>query len=406
MVSKLVREKLKPIVFRSVGIFRNNIKFEYNALSITIEQQFKPQSSYRNLNTSTNKLGISPELDIHILKQRRKEARNAGYYLYPIINNFDNLTTLSIIDSNIPFTAFADIGRVLPNLNKLELYKVNLVKSPTDIIVSSDISFPPNLKCLKITFTKVVITDLSDPYKYLFNKNNENYSYERFLLPKHSLYFLKHLQYVPSDRLNNNDASHELEEFLEINPGLESLCVEFYNLKMDSGLNSLKFLRTDESVCFNSIANVSSLNSINTLIFNLHTVENTANFSKLCILCNNLVELRLFNFAIIDSQVLIDDFITPVIPNLLKLKILQISGIHNNQSPKIFDFTKFTQIEELILHGFGSISDMKFDSCKSLKRLEFAFSDDDNSDKFMKKLNSYGGWTFKYKDHRFYGIKN
>ncbi|KXN64747.1 hypothetical protein CONCODRAFT_13998, partial [Conidiobolus coronatus NRRL 28638] len=125
---------------------------------------------------------------------------------------------------NIPFTAFAKIGKVFPNLNILHLWEVNLVKSPADIIASTDISFPPNLKSLTICSNQVATTDLlMDPYEYLFNKSDNSYSHVRFILPKHSLPLLKYLKYSPSNRSFNIEANLGLEEFLDANPQLESL---------------------------------------------------------------------------------------------------------------------------------------------------------------------------------------
>jgi hypothetical protein len=434
MVSKLVREKLKPIIFKSIEIIARNIKFESNVFSIAIKQveYYKFRSNFANIVFDGQE--ILPEFDYQALKEKHKgsiqesyneydialkfikkfskhfrleEAKSAGYYLYPIINGFENLTSLDIVGCNIPFTTFADIGKLLPKVNKLKMSTVNLVKSSTDIIESTDIYYPPKLTNLTIEVIQVVTTDLlMDPYEYLFNTKANNYSYEHFIMPNHPLPFLKRFRYRPSSRIKGFYIRENLgvEEFLDANPKLEILTVSDYNLKMNSSLSSLKYLHVEDYICFNSISNISNLDSIDTLIFCLNKFENTKNFMKLCKLCNNLVELFLYKIGLYTNhQALIDDFLIPALPNLSKLKILKLSYIYNSQFPKIFDFTKFTQIEELELLEFGSISNIKFDSCKSLKRVKFYFQED--SSKYMEELSNYEGWTFKCEGHKIFGKK-
>ncbi|KXN64749.1 hypothetical protein CONCODRAFT_13992 [Conidiobolus coronatus NRRL 28638] len=441
MVSKFVREKLKPVVFENIEIMSRSTKFESNVLSIAIEEQFKISLSDSDDLTWAEERLEKIKLDCQTLNEKHSsiiqdsfneydialnntkkfakrfylgQAKNAGYYLYPLINGFNNLTTLTIVYCNIPFTTFVEIGKTLPNLNTLDLGIVNLVKSSRDIIASSDISLPPNLTSIVIGSIQVATTDLLlYPYEYLFNNNEDNYSYEHFIIPKHNLPSLKNFKYYPSFNISNNDIEENLgiEEFLAVNPKLESLDVSSYNLKMDSSLNSLEYLHTDDDICFNSISNISNLDSINTLIFCLNKFEKAKNFRKLCMLCNNLVELHLYKNGLFgDPQTLIDDFLTPALPKLSKLKTLQISGIHNDRFPKIFDFTKFSQIEELLLSGFGSISNIKFDTCKSLKRVRFGFydyniSEDDIKDEFKELLNKYEDWTFKHEGRIILGNK-
>ncbi|KXN66077.1 hypothetical protein CONCODRAFT_20433 [Conidiobolus coronatus NRRL 28638] len=385
MVSKLAREKLKPVVFKRIGIFVKDTKFDSNVLSIDIEQHFNISQFYSEyFKMDTNKIAKSIEFDYHSLKEIHSgivqgsfndygvalkdikkhsnnfylgKARNVGYYLYPLINGFDNLTSLTINDCNIPFTAFSDIGKALSNLNKLGLYSVNLVKLYSDIITSGDISFPANLTSLMIFHIQIATTDLLlDPIEYLLNTKTDNYTYEHFVLPKLTFPILKRLNYAPSKILPNTNSNLGLEEFLNANPKLESLNIMKYNLKMNSSLNSLKFLEVDDNICFNSITNISSLDNINNLTFNIHSFDNTANFSKLCRLCPNLVELSLFKSGFLDyPQALIDKFLTPALPNLFKLKTLHIGGFVNDRFRKTLDFTNFTQIEELVLSMFSSM---------------------------------------------------
>jgi hypothetical protein len=421
MVSKLAREKLNPVVFKNIEIVARSIKFESNVLSIANEHQIKyedsPEYDYQalkdkhkgSIQESFNEYDIRVKyVKKHASRFHLYEMKNSGYYLYPLINGFNNLTTLAIVVCNVPFAAFVEIGKTLPNLDLLDIGIVNLVKSSTDTIASSDIFFPPNLTSLIIGGIQVATTDLlMDPYEYLFNFKENNYSYEHFIIPKHPLPSLKYFKYYPSFEISDSDIEEYLgvEEFLDSNPKLETLTVGGYNLKMNSSLNSLEILDIDDNICFNSISNIPSLGSINTLRFFLSNFENTKNFRKLCMLCSNLVELNLYKNSIFDDpQALIDEFLKPGLPKLSKLKTLKLSCILNNRFHNIFDFNKFTQIEELIIIQYGPIPNIKFDGCKNLKRVEFYIQDEDPNE-FMEELSNYKGWTFKYEDSVIFGNK-
>ncbi|KXN66686.1 hypothetical protein CONCODRAFT_11420, partial [Conidiobolus coronatus NRRL 28638] len=180
MVSKLTREKLNPLLFKNLELSLDSIKFSSNVISIAYDMQYH----YSNYNYSTlrdeNNGCIENSLNeyINTINDIKKYTRSfylmynrrAGYYLYPIVKVFDNLTELKIFICDFPFDALADIGKTLPNLNRLELEDVDLIKSITDTISESDIIFPPKLSYLKIFQVQVITTTLlSDPYEYLFN---------------------------------------------------------------------------------------------------------------------------------------------------------------------------------------------------------------------------------------------
>jgi hypothetical protein len=414
MVSKLAREKLKPAVFKRVAIHSANIELYSRVFPMAILSQeddtdidyFTLREEYEGdikISLSYIKLALQCVTN-HTKSLCLSRLGKAAYFLFPIINNFDSLAELEILYCNIPFNTFADIGKSLPNLNNLTLEGVSLVKSHTDIISSSDIIFPSSLKSLIINYIQVNVTSaLSDLYEYLFRKV-ESYSFEYFTLPKISLPFLKKLQYIPVKNFSNDYSNQELEEFLGLNPNLESLIILNYNLKKYSNLSSLKYLRADDTISFNNIDNISSLNSINSLSFNIETFENTEKFRKLCMLCTNLVELELtYNGSDRNSQAFIDNFLTPALPSLLQLKSLQFYSISNADNNLIFDFTKFNQVENLEMMSCGFISNIKFENCKSLKQVKFIFSDDDITEEFIENLNKYENWTFKYEDFEVVG---
>ncbi|KXN66675.1 hypothetical protein CONCODRAFT_168190 [Conidiobolus coronatus NRRL 28638] len=275
MVSKLMRGKLKPLLFKSLVLNLFSIKFDSNAISIAYDnQKLLSECDYTTLREEYNG-DIEDSLnDFYIaINDIRKYTKcfhldnnlNFWYYLYPLINIFDNLTDLQIRRCSIPYKAFINIGKTLPSLKMISFDCVYLTKSPTDIISSIDMFFPPNLTCLKIRELKVVTSfQLSYPYDYLFNRNFSS-DYEDFTLPKISILSLKRLDYLCWSEQN-----HIVEDFILANPNLDSLLIRCYKLNISSSINSLKSLDIDDNISFNSIDQDFKLNSINTLaIFSL-----------------------------------------------------------------------------------------------------------------------------------------
>ncbi|KXN70572.1 hypothetical protein CONCODRAFT_6817, partial [Conidiobolus coronatus NRRL 28638] len=164
------------------------------------------------------------------------------YYLFQITSIFENLTDLKLKICDIPFDAFVNIGKTLPNLKVLSLDNINLIKSNTNNISTEDIVFPSSLSYLKIFSVYVVsIRSLSDSYMFLFNREKERYIYENFDLHKISLPSLKRLDFLP-----NGNGHRGLEEFLETNHNLEFLYTRMYKLNITSSLKSLKSLNIDD----------------------------------------------------------------------------------------------------------------------------------------------------------------
>jgi hypothetical protein len=413
MASKIVRKKLKHILFKSLRLKPGIVKFDYNILSLALNNRSNHskyeygtliQKNYSNIEDSFSEFVVT----LNDIKMACKAfylayAANSGYYLFPIINIFTNLTDLKVIECKIPFRAFVNIGKALSNLKSINFKRVSLVKSFTDVSTLKEIAFSPNLVYLKFDSIQVIVTQLlSNSYEQLFSSENTNYSYQKFILPKISVSSLKVLNFTPKGFDDRG-----LEEFLKVNPNLEMLIISLYNLKVDSSLNRLKYLSIDDKIYFDSIDKLSSLNSINTLSFTMNDYNNIGNFRNMCRLCANLVELRLlYNGSDRNSQALIDNFLVPALPSLIELKTLQLINIPNIENAQILDFSKFTQIENLVLISCGSALNIKFDSCESLKQFKFISFHDNFTNEYKEKFNKYKNWNFKFIDDIIKGYKN
>jgi hypothetical protein len=414
MVSKLAREKLKPAIFKNLKLNLDNIKFNSNIISIAYNNRIACFRQGYRLLSKENSHGIEDSLNDFIaeLNDIRKYTksfhyylnRNAGYYLYSLVNLFDNLTELKIYSCKVPFVAFADIGKRLPNLNRIELESADLVKSTTDVIAEKDITFPPNLSYLKLCSVYITTSSLlSDPYECIMDKKVTPASFEDFVLPKVSIPTLKRL-----DFRFKGEGNRGLEEFLEINPNIESLLTRSYILNINSSLNSLKSIDSDYFIPLNNIDQAFRLNSINSLAFLIRSFDNFENIRRLFQICPNVTNLSIQLLGTMSEiQVMIDTHLAPAISKLYHLKTLAIINTRIDKNNEILDFTKFSQIEKLKVQLiWGSLLNIKFDGCVNLKKVELVSYVDKITDEFKKKFNHYTNWKFNFSDFTVNGHKN
>jgi hypothetical protein len=414
MVSKLTREKLEPLMFKFLLLKLERIKFKFNLICVAYENRNSyPKYDYKPLKEENNSC-IEESLNDFVidLKEIKKYCKGfylefnlkSAYYLYPLITEFKNLSDLKIKYCDIPYCAFVNIGKTLPNLTNLEMQSVNLVKSPTDNISTIDIVFPPNLAYLRVSLIQIITTPLLlDPYECLFNNKTANYTYEDFIMPRIPLPSLKHLEFRLKGQQN-----HELEDLIKVNSNLELLLTRNYNLNIDYSLNSLKCLDIDEKISLNSIDQAPTLNSINTMTFLITNFNYIENIIKICKPFPNLIELNIqCNARIQYTQKLNDCFLIPALPNLLKLKTLRLINIPNVYDTKILDFSNFTQIEKLEVSMWKLTSNIKFNNCKSLKQIKFesVCCSVVKQQEFMEKFNSFRSWNFNFGSYIVNGYK-
>jgi hypothetical protein len=408
MLSKITREKLRSIIFKNqklkVKVIKNDSDDIYLDYDIGFGSLVNEFNNLKHENSHCIEEAFNEfAFDAKQIKKFCKSfylnrADKAAYYLFRIINIFDNLTDLKLKFCDIPFYEFTNIGITLPKLLSLSLDGVNLVKSPTDAISASDIVFPSNLACLKIYSARIITTELlSDTYQFLFNNERSQYSYENFTLPKVSLPSIKQLCFLPK----GEDGG--LEEFIEVNPSLESLFSRMRNLNIINGLNSLKILGIDDRANFINIERNSTLDSINTISFSTTNIYILHNIKILCELCPNLAELEIrYDGLITETRVLIEYFLTPALPSLYQLKTLRLINIPNYEDSQILDFTNFTQIEKLELLMFRSLSNIEFYNCQNLNQIEFVSYPDKITNEFKEKFINYKSWKFEF---NLYGVK-
>jgi hypothetical protein len=432
LASKLVREKLKHIIFKYISITMSNFYPVYN----TEYKDFFIDLFYSSLNSTISAENESLRKDLklqevisdinHSLIDIKRavtyfnleDVRRAGFYLFPIIYNFSNLSVLRLESCVIPFSYFSKIGVKLPNLRKIHLCTVYLVKSLSDIILPEPFIFPNNLDCLEIYHCKVINNEiLPDPYDFLFSKKFTKATHYDFKLPPISAPSLKKLHIFYN---NFNDGN--LNEFLTYNPTLEALTtMNFYSDILDS-LNSMKYLEFRYLVRFGNCNSSLPINSVTHLKINVVNTNYYESIKKLCLLLPNLEYIN-FNFSYGDTfQTTVDNFIEPILSNLAKLKTLELvvseswssdsdvnseDGIQNNlNSREYIDLGKFSNIDTLILTCDSStLCNLNFKNCKALKHVKLLSNDEVNLLEFKSNFDTYKNWKFSFIEYAVIGYK-
>ncbi|KXN69127.1 hypothetical protein CONCODRAFT_8516 [Conidiobolus coronatus NRRL 28638] len=413
LLSKFVRAKLNPKLFYNISLKANrkhvNGKIEkfYNVSALSaLTRHISSNSDKLQKSISIEKAlnNINYEVQniiIFVSSLYLKSLDRIGYYLFSIFKSFDSLSLLNITGTTIPYTLLINLGLLIPNLKSFELISTTLVKLPTDRLISNSIIFPPSLSYLNIS--RVEVTELgllSDPFEYLFSEGHAKNSYS-FTPPKILLPSLKKLIFA-----EYNETKSGLEEFLHINPCLESLKTETIYLDKVYNINSLKSLETDMVECLNGDIKFTSQESIEelTTFVNIDTYENVA---KLCLLCPNLEKLRFSIDCHKFSQHSFDRFLISVMSNLPKLKTFHLEIYTDDHD--VLNINKFSYIENIIIETKCiNLSNIKFEKSKNLKNIEFkslSFRNNELKQEFVKLCNKFKNWEFKSRNHSIKGYK-
>jgi hypothetical protein len=416
LISKLIRKKLKPILFNRLYInaFESD-RYFHDATNNIFKEFFNSRFRLKAGRTTTNEvkifrksLNVDSSLDeIAISLKNIKAYANsffmdctsrAGCYFYNIVNIFQNLTELHISQCYTPIAQFAKFGETLPKLKYIELHKVRLVKCLTDNIFSTNFIFPPGLIRMEIWDCVVYNTKLLDnPYEFLFNEKSEESTLDTFTLPKISVPSLTRLGFFHR-KMQDSD----IREFLEVNTGLKSLSIKPDCINLVNELTSLKNLKLDGFTYFGESTQVPTLESIEKLEITGFELD-VINANLFSLLCPNLIEFKL-NSELDFFQETIDEFLVPLLSNLKMLKtlILSIAGIDDKLS-----INELNQMEKLHLTSSSTaILNLSFESCVNLKKIELITNTAPvNTKKFRKRFRSYKNWKFELNEGFIRGYK-
>jgi hypothetical protein len=355
LMCKLVREKLNPILFKHVKVSTKDFNAIFKGKRNIIIDYFK---SRVHSGTNNNKSSDAKELSIEDafndikgalngIKSYTKtfyltKVRRAGYYLFPVVNIFDNLASLKLEDCIFAYSVFSKLGELLPNLTRVELVDVAFAKKPDDSSSINDIVLPESLTSLAINECEIYITDmLSNTYEFLFSENRRYISVSDFSLPKISVPSLKELMYYADEE----ESDSGLDAFLELNPNIESLDIVYFISDQLASLRNLISLGLYGKIVFDRNADLPSLDSLKHLKLLIDDDNTYDDIKRVCSLCPNLEVLSFYiedydefydieDIADIDNfDELVNYFIVPIISRLFKLKTLKIEfGNSDNDS--------------------------------------------------------------------------
>jgi hypothetical protein len=412
LASKVVREKLMPLVFKNFKISNLNLNFSSNNIFTNHYRYFQTNefdcSEFKDsANYSINAVINDFTIALRSIKKYAKSLHffdfsRPGVYMFPVINVFNNLTRLQLgYNIMIPYSGFFKLGESLRNLTYIKL-SADLLKLPNENFLPEDYIFPINLKHLEIIDSNIITTSrISDPYSFLFDRGSSNTVIDYFTLPKISIPSLTELVFYGSMTLDQG-----LEDFLEVNPDLESLSIRSANLKSIKTLSTLKTLKLDGSIRFNISDQIPALKSLKSI----HIISLAANdLEYIMVLCSSCINLELVDlilfFTITDFQQFIDNILAPAVSNLARLKTLQL--FVNVGDVTDLKLSKLYNIETLILRTQEYvIFNLDFISCIKLKKVVFKTSSYKiNTKKYKDKFNNYKNWTFKFEEYTIKGYK-
>ncbi|KXN65223.1 hypothetical protein CONCODRAFT_20839, partial [Conidiobolus coronatus NRRL 28638] len=376
LVSKLVRIKLNPKLFYAIKIEEDNKYIKGLLENYYINDELSEEARPLSPNVEELHKGLYIDRLISNIKSELenikrfvssiyfKRLNHIAYYLFPLLESFDNLTTLKLYDCTFPYSTFVNLGVSFFKLRCVELYGVTLVKLPGDTAHLDSFNIPPDLRYLTISIVEVNEPGaLFNPYDMLFNELDSTNNY-RFALPKVEVPSLKKLNFI-----GDYDEENDLEDFLDINSKLESLAIG--NLYLDKAYNfkSLKNLEVGYVDCFDNEINFTTQEGIKELTVVIDYEDDYENVAKLCKLCPNLEKLYFRILNSVSIQNTFYNFLIPVLSKLPNVKTLRLK-LHTNESD-ILNINKFPHIENIIFEiDEPYILNIKFHKCKSLKTME------------------------------------
>jgi hypothetical protein len=212
LLNKASRAKLNPIIFKSINLRLNIVK--YNAFN------------------SYSSKGVS-SLDQMVLNFKANCSKVKSYVNYLTIDRlfniyklpsihfiFPNLTSIKILKNSIHLSAIATSFEKLNNLKAMELDHATILNFQNSNDAEALLKLPDSLTTLKLTECYIINNNLkNDPYKGVYNFSNETITKKCFDMMDQ--YFPNLFSYYISGY--NSIRNQRLINFMYRNPTLKTI---------------------------------------------------------------------------------------------------------------------------------------------------------------------------------------
>ncbi|KXN66756.1 hypothetical protein CONCODRAFT_11320 [Conidiobolus coronatus NRRL 28638] len=212
LLNKTCRIKLTPILFKSINLRLNTIKYNaFNNYSSKVVSSLDQivlnfEANCSKIKSYVNHLTIDTFFNI--------------YKLPPIHLIFPNLTSIKIMKNSIHLSAIAISFEKLENLKALELENITILNFQSSNGTADMLKLPDSLITLKLKECYIINNSMTnDPYKGAYNYSDEAISKKCFDMMDH--YFPNIISYSISGY--NSSRNQRLINFVYRNPTLKTM---------------------------------------------------------------------------------------------------------------------------------------------------------------------------------------
>jgi hypothetical protein len=293
MLTKLLRDKFKPLIFTRIEINHEKLSDRYNyfvekdgkppAINSSAIDKFLNTSKVSNSEIEFKATKIDPfinsiETEFNSYHQYSKEIKliNLGkpcFYIFPLISLFINLTKLKLVECTTSIKDFNKCISELKNIRVLELVKSEFIEIAEKDSVIKNISLPANIKELS-WFDNILTSPFNQSLAFEFLSKRISISSVKFDPPainypelkklkppfnvKHPLFlipFLRINSQLTSISLPYDNINISLIKYLSTNPKITELCLDFQNIRRYRPMNfspSLPFIKNLYLLNFNA----------------------------------------------------------------------------------------------------------------------------------------------------------
>jgi hypothetical protein len=276
-LNKLLREKLKHKVFYKINIshkflldFPNYIYYKKFDIKKEPDVELQTTKNFQNNIIDPFITDLIKGLNTfcsHLKQIEFSELFRSGYFIVPLVSNFNNLTSLSISECELDLKIFNDFILKFYKLEFLSIKYLMFLTLNEEWPLVSQTLLPQTLKELELGSIRIMETDL---HKSLCEFLNEEswFVCDCYYIPVQHLPYLKHL-IITKDIAYNRDY---IPNILKLNPQLTCVTFPCYylspnvieSLSVASNINEIQIVFKYDNYRLRDF-DIMPLDSVNTL---------------------------------------------------------------------------------------------------------------------------------------------